>query len=73
MLIVNTKQSLIVLQCADDTLVIMRAPVDAAAHLRLILDGFAAATGLSINYSKSTLLTMHESDEVVAGAAAALS
>ncbi|XBH98842.1 hypothetical protein VPH35_128292 [Triticum aestivum] len=63
----------IVLQYADDTLIIIRASVEAAARLRRILDDFAAATGLGINYGKSTLVPIHVADEVVAGAAGALS
>ena len=61
------------LQYADDTLIIIRASVEAAAWLRHILDDFAAATGLGINYGKSTLVPIHVADEVVAGAARPLS
>ena len=63
----------IVLQYTDDTLIIIRASVKAAARLRHILDDFAAATGLGINYGKSTLVPIHVADEVVAGARGALS
>ena len=38
-----------------------------------ILDDFAAATGLGIIYGKITLVAIHVADEVVAGAAGALS
>jgi hypothetical protein len=48
-----------VLQYADDTLVIFRADGAAAARLRCILDQFAQATGLVINFSKSTMVPMH--------------
>uniref|UniRef100_A0A8R7UNG8 Reverse transcriptase domain-containing protein n=1 Tax=Triticum urartu TaxID=4572 RepID=A0A8R7UNG8_TRIUA len=40
----------LVLQYADDTLVILRTDSGAAARLRRILDDFAAATGLDINF-----------------------
>lgn len=36
-----------------------------AARLHRILDDFAAATGLDINFTKSTLVPMHISDEVL--------
>jgi hypothetical protein len=47
------------LQYADDTLIIMRAGEPAAARLKLLLDQFAKATGLTINFHKSTLVQMH--------------
>ena len=53
------------LQYADDTLVILRAERGAAVRLRRILDDFAAATGLDINFSKSTLVPMHVPPEVL--------
>lgn len=48
-----------VLQYADDTIIILRAEVDAAARHKLLLDQFAAVTGLVINFHKSTLVPMH--------------
>lgn len=48
-----------VLQYADDTLILLRADVPSAARLKLILDQFAAANGLVINFHKSTLVPMH--------------
>jgi hypothetical protein len=44
-----------VLQYTNDTLVIMRTCAPAAARLKLLLDQFAEATGLTINFHKSTL------------------
>jgi hypothetical protein len=52
-----------VLQYADDTLIIMRADAGAARRLRLILQQFEQATGLRINYHKSTLVPMHVAPE----------
>jgi hypothetical protein len=49
----------LVLQYADDTLIIMRADSAGAVRLKEILDQFAAATGLTINFHKSTLVPMH--------------
>jgi hypothetical protein len=45
-----------ILQYTDDTLIIMRAGETATAHLKLLLDQFAEATGLTINFHKSTLV-----------------
>jgi hypothetical protein len=47
-----------VLQYADDTLIICKAEASAASRLRTILDNFADATGLAINYHKSCLIPM---------------
>jgi hypothetical protein len=49
----------VVLQYANDMLIVARA--DGAVMLRLkeLLSSFSQATGLSINYSKSTLVPMH--------------
>jgi hypothetical protein len=61
-----------VLQYADDTLIIMRASVQAAARLKSLLDMFADATGLVINFHKSTLVPMHVTAEEVAAIQSAL-
>jgi hypothetical protein len=55
-----------VLQYADDTLVIFRARVPATARLKEILDQFALATGLVINFKKSTVVPMHVDPVLVA-------
>jgi hypothetical protein len=62
----------VVLQYADDTLVIFRASVAAAHRLRVILDSFALATGLVINFHKSTLVPMHVDGDTVAAVRDAL-
>jgi hypothetical protein len=54
-----------VLQYADDTLLIFRADVGAARRLRSLLGQFELATGLAINYSKSTLVPMHVQPDVL--------
>lgn len=51
------------LQYADDTLIICQADPAQLLLLKSLLDDFAAATGLSINFSKSTLVTLHTSGE----------
>ncbi|WVZ65394.1 hypothetical protein U9M48_014768 [Paspalum notatum var. saurae] len=48
-----------VLQYADDTLILVRASVTDIRRLRKLLDDFSAATGLKINYEKSTAVPMH--------------
>jgi hypothetical protein len=48
-----------VLQYADDTLIILKASTQAAHNLKKILHDFATATGLSINFDKTTLVPMN--------------
>nr|XP_051207036.1 uncharacterized protein LOC127322116 [Lolium perenne] len=48
-----------ILQYTDDTLIILRADAAVARRLRLLLEQFGAATGLRINFQKSTLEPMH--------------
>ncbi|CAL5040144.1 unnamed protein product [Urochloa decumbens] len=57
-----------VIQYADDTLVLLRAEEPQVRRLKTVLDSFASATGLTINYSKSTFVPIN----VDAGAAAHL-
>lgn len=56
-----------VLQYADDTLVILRACEDDAQCLRRILDQFAVDTGPVINFNKSMLVPMHVAAGVLEG------
>jgi hypothetical protein len=52
-----------VLKYADgDTPIIARADAAAMRRLKVLMDSFARATGLSINYFKSTLVPMHVQD-----------
>ncbi|CAD6334964.1 unnamed protein product [Miscanthus lutarioriparius] len=48
-----------VLQYADDTLLVLRGDVAEVQALKNILQAFSEATGLKINYSKSTLVSIH--------------
>lgn len=48
-----------VIQYADDTLILIRAEEDQVRRLKQVLDSFAAATGLHINYRKSTFVPLH--------------
>ena len=49
----------LVLQYADDTIIIMHAELGTVRRLKGILDDFAAATGLIINFHKSTVAPVH--------------
>jgi hypothetical protein len=52
-----------IIQYADDTLLVMEAcPIQLAA-LKLILEHFAQATGLRVNYAKSALMSINISDD----------
>jgi hypothetical protein len=55
-----------VLQYVDDTLIILRAEEGAVRRLRSILDSFSRATGLTINFHKSTVVPMHVDEAVMA-------
>jgi mannosylglycoprotein endo-beta-mannosidase len=61
-----------VLQYADDTLIIVRATPTAAQNLKEILDNFALATGLSINFDKTTLVPMNVPTNLAASIATTL-
>jgi hypothetical protein len=61
-----------VLQYADDILIILRADGAAARWLKLLLDQFGEATGLKINYHKSTPVPMHVDAAVLEEIQAAL-
>lgn len=47
------------LQYADDTLIVMEATVRDIDRLRVLLDSFALATDLKINYQKSTVVPLN--------------
>lgn len=48
-----------ILQYVDDTLTICNADANASRCLKHVIDDFASATGLSINFAKSTFVPMH--------------
>ncbi|XP_020150844.1 uncharacterized protein [Aegilops tauschii subsp. strangulata] len=56
-----------VLQYADDTLILCHADIPSVTHLKSLLDAFALATGLAINFHKSGFIPMHCSDGLCAG------
>ena len=60
-----------VLQYADDTLILCEASVDNAVALKKILDDFASATGLAINFHKSSYVPMN-TDPALASAIASV-
>lgn len=54
-----------VLQYADDTLLLIRGDPTDAKRLKTALDQFALATGLKINYNKSTAVPIHMSEDAI--------
>jgi len=48
-----------VLQYADDTLIVLKAAPGDVIRLKILLDQFATATGLRINFHKSTIVPMN--------------
>jgi hypothetical protein len=53
-----------VLQYADDTLLLIRGELADVQALKTVLDQFSSATGLQINYSKSTAVPIYMEPEV---------
>lgn len=51
-----------ILQYANDTIILLKAEREDITRLRNLLDMFSSATGLAINYDKSTAAPMHLSD-----------
>ena len=62
----------IILQYADDTLIIASTSLVAAASLGVTLNNFVQATGLTINFSKTSLATLHTYDTMVSAIALAM-
>lgn len=61
-----------VLQYADDTLILLQASETAMVRLKHILDDFSLATGLTINFHKSTFVPMNIPDHEASSLAAIL-
>lgn len=53
-------------QYADDTLLIMQASSDQLVALKNLLQDFALATGLKVNYSKSCMMPINVADDKMA-------
>lgn len=60
------------LQYADDTLLLVRGELADIQCLKTLLDQFAAAAGLHINYTKSTAVPIHMDEAMVTDCVAAL-
>jgi hypothetical protein len=54
-----------VVQYGDDTLIIMQADVHQIIFLKSLLHRFGQATGLKVNYAKSSLIPINISEERV--------
>jgi mannosylglycoprotein endo-beta-mannosidase len=61
-----------VLQYADDTLILLKGDLHGVQVLKGILDDFAAATGLRINFSKSSAVPICMEDQLIAQCISAL-
>lgn len=57
--------SCIVLQYANDTLILLRGELRDVERLKMLLDQFSAATGLNINFDKSTAVRMNITNDVL--------
>jgi hypothetical protein len=55
-----------VLQYADDTLIVTKADAGSIERLKRILDSFAVATGLKINFGKSSVVPLHTDPRILA-------
>ena len=60
-----------VVQYADDTILIMRADQGQIMYLKGLLDTFAESTGLTVNFSKSSMIPINVSDDNVSALATA--
>jgi hypothetical protein len=55
----------LVLQYVDDTLLLLRGELPDVCPLKLLLEQFADATGLKINFNKSMVVPMHMSEDAL--------
>jgi hypothetical protein len=58
-----------IIQYADDTLLVMQACPLQLTALKLVLEEFAQATGLRVNYAKSAIMSINISDDLLASLA----
>lgn len=65
----HTNLSPIVIQYVDDTLIVAQASEEGAITLRYILDDFALATGLYLNFEKNTFVPLNATDTTAASIA----
>jgi len=68
----DPSQTCPILQYADDTLLLLRGDLADVSKVKHILDQFALATGLRINFHKSTAVPMHMDEQFAAQCVAAL-
>jgi hypothetical protein len=61
-----------VLQYADDTLIILKAMENCINNLRTVLSAFSEATGLQINFHKSTFAPIHVQPQLASDLASAI-
>ena len=60
---INSCPNFLIVQCADDTLLIMQADSRQLICLKALLNTFAVATGLRVNYQKSIMVPINIREE----------
>jgi hypothetical protein len=55
----------VTLKYADDTLIVLRGQLADVQSLKVVLCQFTEATGLTINYHKSSLVPLHQGQEMI--------
>jgi hypothetical protein len=53
------------LQYADDTMIVLKGDLNDVAKLKEVLNAFSAATGLCINYYKSSIVPLHMEPDII--------
>jgi hypothetical protein len=56
-------QAYLIVQCADDTLIIMTAEARQLFFLKCLLQSFATSTGLKVNFHKSFIVPINVAEE----------
>lgn len=62
---INQDAACVVLQYADDTLIVMKGELWAVQELENILDQFTAATRLQITFAKSIVVPIHMDNDLI--------
>jgi hypothetical protein len=60
------------LQYADDTMIVLKGDLNDVAKLKEVLNAFSAATGLCINYYKSSIVPLHMEPDIIQQCVASL-
>jgi hypothetical protein len=57
------EKGVVILQYADDTIILIRDDMEQIIHMKLILYMFEAMSGLKINFQKSEIMMVLHDDE----------